>query len=76
MSLETFSNNLKHLRSERNLTRRDMSNLLSVDVKRYSAWEEGRAYPHTEIMIRLCDLLEYKDIYSLLTMDIRTEVKC
>lgn len=68
-----FSENLVYLREKKNLTQQQLAVKLceacniEIKLKRYQAWEENRAFPGPRILVKLCDVLEYKDIYALIS---------
>jgi transcriptional regulator with XRE-family HTH domain len=70
MSLKIFSQNLNYLMKKRKLSRSLMCEKLRIDSARLSHWTQSRAYPRTEAMVDLCNVLEYYDLYKLLTVDL------
>ena len=65
-----FSRNLTHFREKKKLEQAEIAEHLGVTVQRYRAWESGIAYPKYTAMIRLCDYLGYRDIYTFITTPI------
>lgn len=53
-----FSDNLCHLRSERNMTQEQLAMLMGVSRQAISKWESGRAYPEMDKLVRLCGIFE------------------
>lgn len=53
----TFGNRLSRLRRENNLTQEQLAGLLGVSRQSVSKWESDAAYPETDKLIRLCELL-------------------
>ena len=70
--MSIFSANLTFLRKERKLTQFEVSQALCVKVKRYEAWEEGRAEPPYYLLVKIADFFEVSDIYQLLTFRLIT----
>lgn len=54
----SFSDNLCHLRSERNMTQEQLAMLMGVSRQAISKWESGRAYPEMDKLVRLCGIFE------------------
>jgi transcriptional regulator with XRE-family HTH domain len=78
--MSTFSQNLVFFREQAELSQREVAEKLSterepVKVARYQAWEEERAFPPAHLLVRICDVFEYRDIYSMLTQNIRNLVE-
>ncbi|HEY4207997.1 MAG TPA: helix-turn-helix transcriptional regulator [Puia sp.] len=65
-----FATNITHLRKQQNKTQKDVARGLSVDVKRYQAWEEGRATPQLSMASRICEYYQFYDLYSMITKNI------
>lgn len=53
-----FSENLYHMRSERNMTQEQLAMLMGVSRQAISKWESGRAYPEMDKLVRLCGIFE------------------
>ncbi len=72
-----FSENLVYLREKKHYTQQQLAIKLcelcqvEIKLKRYQAWEERRGFPDPKILIKLCDALEFTDIYTLLTKRLR-----
>lgn len=49
----SLASNLKELRKNINWTQREVSKHLSVNIKRYQAWEEGRGQPQLCMLVKL-----------------------
>jgi transcriptional regulator with XRE-family HTH domain len=71
--LITFSRNLKFLRSKRKVSRSQMVGYLRIKYSRYGPYEEARAFPSTEILVDICNALDYYDIYRMLTVDLKKD---
>ena len=73
-----FVQNLIHLREKKGLTQQQMAAKLCTpqkefSIKTYQAYEEGRAWPRPQTLVRICDALQFTDIYSLLTRKIEKD---
>lgn len=65
-----YAINFSYLRNLRRLTRKDISEKTGIPASTWGSYEEGRAFPHWEKLLIICDLLEYRDIYRLLSEDL------
>jgi transcriptional regulator with XRE-family HTH domain len=45
MSAKQFQKNIRALRKKTNLSQKKFSEKISVELKRYAKWEEGRSQP-------------------------------
>lgn len=54
----SFSDNLHHLRSIRNMTQEQLAMLMGVSRQAISKWESGRTYPEMDKLVRLSDIFE------------------
>ena len=52
------------------LTRKEIAEKTGIPVSSWGTYEEGRAFPNHKKLPVICDVLQYWDIYSLLTMDL------
>ena len=68
-----FSENLKKIRKENNLSQEQLADCLGVSRQAISKWESGSAYPEMDKIIALCDKFNV-NIDDLLHKDIK-EVK-
>ena len=68
-----FSENLKRIRKENNLSQEQLADELGVSRQAISKWESGQAYPEMDKIIFLCDKF-HLNIDDLLHKDIK-EVK-
>ncbi len=68
-----FSNNLKKIRKDHNLSQEQLADELGVSRQAISKWESAVAYPEMDKIIALCSMFEL-NIDDLLNKDIR-EVK-
>ncbi len=53
-----FGNTLCHLREERNLTQRELAEILNVSDKAVSKWENGQAIPRMDTLERIAETLD------------------
>lgn len=51
-----FSENLKRLRKERQMTQSQLASLLNVDQRTVSAWENAVAEPSFATLALICDI--------------------
>ena len=68
-----FSENLKKIRKEHNLSQEELADELGVSRQAISKWESSQAYPEMDKIIMLCDKFNL-NIDDLLHRDIK-EVK-
>ena len=68
-----FSENLKKIRKDNNLSQEQLADELGVSRQAISKWESGQAYPEMDKIISLCDKF-HLNIDDLLHKDIK-EVK-
>lgn len=68
-----FSENLKRIRKEQNLSQEELADQLGVSRQAISKWESGQAYPEMDKIIALCNKFNV-NIDDLLHNDIK-EVK-
>lgn len=54
----SFSNKLRELRIERNLTQKQMAELIEVHPKAYKNYEEGKTLPRITVIRKLAIALE------------------
>ena len=50
--------NIKKLRTERNMTQRELANALKVSTQAVSKWETERAYPDLSLLVAISKLFE------------------
>lgn len=53
-----FSENLRELRLGKNLTQKQLADLLKVDQRTISAWEKGVCEPSFSMLVKLCDIFD------------------
>lgn len=53
-----FSENLKQLRQEKQLSQKQLAQILKVDQRTISAWETGICEPSFSILAKLCDIFD------------------
>lgn len=63
--------NITKLRKARGFTQQAFADAIGANVKKVGAWEEGRARPNYDDLVSICDVLYYRDIYSLIKIDIK-----
>ncbi|MBR4830509.1 MAG: helix-turn-helix domain-containing protein [Bacilli bacterium] len=68
-----FSENLKKIRKEQNLSQEELADKLGVSRQAISKWESGQAYPEMDKIITICNMFNV-NIDDLLHNDIK-EVK-
>ena len=56
-NMDRFSERLRQLRSERNITQTRLAELLDTDPRVYNRWERGVATPHIGAIIKIADIL-------------------
>jgi hypothetical protein len=72
MRLIMFSKNLKYLMDQRGLDKWQLQSCLRLkSVSRIEAWLGGYSFPKKELLIDLCDALDYYDIYKMITIDLK-----
>ena len=54
----SFSENLKSIRKEKQLTQENLAELLNVSRQAISKWESGQGYPEIDKLVKLSDLFE------------------
>ena len=53
-----FSENLKQLRQAKQLSQKQLAQLLKVDQRTISAWETGVCEPSFHILSKLCEIFD------------------
>ena len=61
-----FTENLKSLRLNKNMTQGQLAKLVGVDQRTVSAWEKGVCEPSFSTLLKLCEIFE-EDFNSILT---------
>ena len=61
-----FSQNLKNLRSSYKMTQKQLANLLEVDQRTVSAWENDVCEPDFVTLAKLCEIFD-EDFNGILT---------
>ena len=56
-NMEKFSERLRQLREERNITQTRLAELLNVLPRVYNRWERGVAVPHWGTIVKIADIL-------------------
>ena len=62
----TFSENLKSLRKNANITQNQLAKMLEVDQRTISAWEHNVCEPDFNTLAKLCDIFN-EDFNSILS---------
>ena len=58
MDSEMLGRVISTARKQKNLSQKELGDLLNVSNKAVSKWENGEATPRSETLIKLCDILE------------------
>ena len=53
-----FTENLKNLRKSKGMSQATLANLLGVDQRTVSAWENGICEPSFVLLAKLCEIFE------------------
>lgn len=53
-----FGKNLKEIRKFRNITQVELSELLGVSQQLLSKYEQNKAYPSVDVLLKLCKILD------------------
>ena len=56
---------IKNFRLDRNLTQKQLAEILLLTPNNICEWEKGRSYPSFEVLIKLADLMEVSTDYLL-----------
>lgn len=59
MDSEMLGRIISAARKQKNLSQKELGDLLNVSNKAVSKWENGEATPRQETLIKLCDILEF-----------------
>ena len=60
-----FSQKIKNFRLDRNLTQKQLAEMLHLTPNNICEWEKGRSYPSFDVLIKLADLMEVSTDYLL-----------
>lgn len=63
--------NLKSARKTKNLTQKEVANLLNLNQQRYNHYETGRREPDNEILAQIANVLDVTTDYLLGKTDIK-----
>lgn len=63
--MSIFSENLRELRKEKNLTQKEIAELLYTTTPTYSHWENGYQEPNIETIVNICRLFNVSADYLL-----------
>ena len=69
MDSEMLGRIISAARKQKNLSQKELGDLLNVSNKAVSKWENGEATPRQETLIKLCDILELKQKYDSKEID-------
>ncbi len=58
MDSEKLGKTISEARKKKNLSQKELGDLLGVSNKAVSKWENGESTPRRETLIKLCELLE------------------
>ena len=58
-------NNIKKLRQEKGLTQNELANIFELDQTTVSKWELGKAFPDTQMLIKLSSYFDVSTDYLL-----------
>jgi len=61
-----FAENLRQLRTSKNLTQKQLAEMLGVDQRTISVWETGKNEPDFKTLAKLCDIFD-ESIENILT---------
>jgi DNA-binding XRE family transcriptional regulator len=69
-----FAGNLRRIREHRGYSQEQMADHLAVTVNVYQAWENVAAFPPARELVKICDLLDYRNVYKMITatIDVKT----
>jgi transcriptional regulator with XRE-family HTH domain len=62
-----FRDNLIHLRQTLGLSQEEAARKIGIKRSRLASYEEGRATPGPDILVKICDGLSITDLYAFLT---------
>jgi transcriptional regulator with XRE-family HTH domain len=68
--MSTFNRNIKNLRVSRGFSIQEAAEALRIPYNTYYTYEHQPIQPKFEMLVKICDLYEYKDVYKLITEDI------
>lgn len=70
-----YAINFHYLRNLLKITCNEMAERISIPYSTYRAYEEGRSFPRWDKLLKICEVLQYTDIYRMLTEDLSKEQK-
>ncbi len=65
-----LQSNIKKLRANLGFSQQQFADYTNITRGKLGSWEEGRAEPGYKDLIQMCDAVNYKNIYLLITKDI------
>lgn len=65
-----FARNLVRLREARGLTRHQAAEALGISYDKLWWYESGKTQPRLELLVKICETYEYKDVYRLLAGEV------
>lgn len=63
----TMAVNLKILRNRKGFSQQEVAKMIGIKQTRLGHWETGFASPDYTMLVKMCDLYGYEDIYKMLT---------
>lgn len=72
-SPEVFARNLKHLMIKEDLSNKELAMKLRISHQRVNNWMDGTCFPSAQMMVILCNLFSFFNIYKLITQPINEE---
>ena len=63
--MEQFKNRLKDLRTEKNLTQKELAKLLNTTDDSIFSWEKGRSQPSIEMLCAICNVFDTSADYLI-----------
>jgi transcriptional regulator with XRE-family HTH domain len=73
--MELFSERLKALRLEKNITQRVVATYLNITDTAYGFYEQGKNYPNMDVLIKLADYFEVSLDYLVGRSKVRTSIR-
>jgi transcriptional regulator with XRE-family HTH domain len=73
--MELFSERLKALRLEKNITQRVVATYLNITDTAYGFYEQGKNYPNMDVLIELADYFEVSLDYLVGRSKVRTSIR-
>lgn len=64
---QQFARNLVRLRESKGLTRHQAAEAIGISYDKLWFYESGKVQPKLEVLVKICETYEYRDIYAVLT---------